>query len=423
MTTASTGTVIAQTSNATFQAWVNEIYTNLVTNCGLTRISASMDSGQMAVPCVSARPAVSVAAGYYMLTFNDALGQGPLITGTALAAHIGGSGYDGGGSGTFVGVALTGGTGTGAIATVVVASGVISSITPTTAGANYNLGDQLIVTSAAMVTAGAAAGGGSSGFAFVAQLNATASPVLIKLEFGSDASGVTAPQMWITIGTSWTSNGVLGSAQVGAVTTRVAVCGGVAPVSTVTAYVSRYCYNSAYGFLGCVLKQGAFDGNVAHSLGGFIVFRASGNAGAAIGNSVALITNSYNNATNSVSAMQILSYTANLVYPTALTSGACSTWASLGNPYTGGNDTPFDVTSTLENGNIFVFPALMFDPVFRFSAVVGVVLINDIALGVTFQTALIGASLLTFLQVGLPFGGTLLGAAGSPLHAIVMLWQ
>lgn len=71
MTTASTNTTIANTSSATFQAWVQEIYTNLVTNCGL---SQTADTGQMAVPCATSIPGTAnTSAGYYVFEFNDTL--------------------------------------------------------------------------------------------------------------------------------------------------------------------------------------------------------------------------------------------------------------------------------------------------------------------------------------------------------------
>lgn len=71
MTTASTNTTVANTNTTTFDAWVNEIYTNLVTNCGLTQTA---DTGQMAVPSTSALPgAANTAAGYYIFRFNDTL--------------------------------------------------------------------------------------------------------------------------------------------------------------------------------------------------------------------------------------------------------------------------------------------------------------------------------------------------------------
>ena len=104
MTTFSTNAVIAHNSNATYQAWVNEIYTGLVTQCGMTQTA---DTGQMAVPCVSAIPATNTFTGnYYVFRFNDTLqatspvfirfdfGSGASITGAgapALAMTIGSS--------------------------------------------------------------------------------------------------------------------------------------------------------------------------------------------------------------------------------------------------------------------------------------------------------------------------------------------
>jgi hypothetical protein len=71
MTTSTTNATLSNSSNANFQAWVNEVYTALVTTCGLTH---STDTGQMAVPCVTAVPgATNTKAGYYIFQFNDTL--------------------------------------------------------------------------------------------------------------------------------------------------------------------------------------------------------------------------------------------------------------------------------------------------------------------------------------------------------------
>jgi hypothetical protein len=74
-----------------------------------------------------------------------------------LGTITGGTGYDGGGSGTFSGVALTGGSGTGAIATITVTSGVVTAVTVTASPSGYLRADTLSAT-----TIGAA---GGSGFA------------------------------------------------------------------------------------------------------------------------------------------------------------------------------------------------------------------------------------------------------------------
>ena len=70
MTTSLVTATYSHAATANFQAWVNEIYTALVTTCGLTN---TVDSGQMAVPCTSALPGTNTSAGYYMFNFNDTL--------------------------------------------------------------------------------------------------------------------------------------------------------------------------------------------------------------------------------------------------------------------------------------------------------------------------------------------------------------
>jgi hypothetical protein len=71
MTTGSTNTVVDNTSDAGFRTWGNELMTMLITTLGLTQTA---DTGQLAFPMTATtRPAVSTAAGYYILRFNDTL--------------------------------------------------------------------------------------------------------------------------------------------------------------------------------------------------------------------------------------------------------------------------------------------------------------------------------------------------------------
>jgi hypothetical protein len=241
--------------------------------------------------------------------------------------------------------------------------------------------------------------------------------------------------MWVTMGTGWTissSNGQVAAVSNGVVTTRVAVLVGTAPNSVITTYTSRYVYNATYGFLGMVFKNQGYAGVTDPStpLGGLVVYRVSNNAGAAIGNATVLITNSATNAGAlglvAGGHMQCMSYTNNVVYPT-LTAVASSSWSGPGAAYNSANDTVFNLTTTNENGVVFVFPTYTMDPAIRFSAVLGLVLPNDIALGNTFSAAIIGATVLTFINVGYAFGGTAIapdnsGATNTGVM-VAMLWQ
>ena len=92
--------------------------------------------------------------------------QGRILTGTITN---GGTLYNGAGTGTFTAVALTGGTGTGAIATIVVTSGVVTSVTITNGGSGYNVGETLSATAATL--------GNNGGSGFVYTVATTTGPI------------------------------------------------------------------------------------------------------------------------------------------------------------------------------------------------------------------------------------------------------
>lgn len=68
MTTASTTTVIDQTSDAAFRTWIAEIITMFFTTLGLTQTS---DTGQINTSTVTRPVVVNTAAGYVVGRFND----------------------------------------------------------------------------------------------------------------------------------------------------------------------------------------------------------------------------------------------------------------------------------------------------------------------------------------------------------------
>lgn len=78
-------------------------------------------------------------------TWGTPRGYGQINT---LGAITGGTGYDGGGSDTFNAVALTGGSGSGATAGIVVTDGVVTAVTIVSPGSGYVVGDALSASAA-----------------------------------------------------------------------------------------------------------------------------------------------------------------------------------------------------------------------------------------------------------------------------------
>jgi hypothetical protein len=70
MTTSAVSAVLAQTSSATFQAWVTEVVTALFTTIGVTQTT---DTGQINPATVSVPVAANTSAGYVIGRFNDTL--------------------------------------------------------------------------------------------------------------------------------------------------------------------------------------------------------------------------------------------------------------------------------------------------------------------------------------------------------------
>ena len=118
---------------------------------------------------------------------DDGVGFGPspyIIRGSLVTTQIVNAGtlYT---TGTYTAVPLTGGTGSGAQATVVVADGSITTVTITAAGLNYSVGDLLSVSAGSV-------GGTGSGFSTLVLANSifTGGPnTLWQFDIGYDSSG------------------------------------------------------------------------------------------------------------------------------------------------------------------------------------------------------------------------------------------
>lgn len=70
MSTSVWSTTIDHTSNAGFQAWATELIVKILA-VNASQLTQTADTGQLANPVVAARPAVNVAAGYWILKWTD----------------------------------------------------------------------------------------------------------------------------------------------------------------------------------------------------------------------------------------------------------------------------------------------------------------------------------------------------------------
>jgi hypothetical protein len=402
MTTATTTTVIDQSTDAAFRTWVAEF----IAQMAVVGLAITTDTGQINTGSAT-RAGANTAAGYSIFRFTDTLAKAGITTVNAI---VGGASYT---NGTYTNVPLTGGTGSGAQATIVVAGNVVTTVTITTAGTGYLACDQI---------SAAAANIGGTGSGFTAQVNGlagTAFPIVIKIEYGS--AGVnTQPQMWITCGQSTNGAGTIAGANQ---TPRSVCLSGNTILSTSTAYVSRWCYNATAGFLGFVFKTGGLT-NSNTSMGAIVIHRSHDNTGAPTSDSYLVLTNSFNTAAQTTAGqMTNASFLTNTQYPISPAIASASAWMAA--PTNNTTTLPFGLTSSSFAGNTYVVPCYYMTPNICMSNWMCIAQNTEIPLGNTFSTTIVGSSSHTYISCGLCFGNAAQLGASQPsaTGTFCMLWE
>lgn len=176
-------------------AYANATYTGIALTGGTG--SGAVATVVVTAGAVSSVTLTSAGNGYTVgnvLAANNALiggGTGFTIKVSAILTFntlVGGSNYS---SATYTGIPLTGGSGIGAIATIVVTTGAVSALTLTTAGSGYLVGDSLSAASSLI--------GGGSGFVSTVATVVT----LGSLVAGSGYSNATYTLIPLTGGTGF----------------------------------------------------------------------------------------------------------------------------------------------------------------------------------------------------------------------------
>jgi hypothetical protein len=215
-------------------------------------------------------------------------------------------------------------------------------------------------------------------------------PIFIKLEFGSNTSGNTYPQMWISTSTGTNGAGTLNST---GLTARQYVCTAVNATSSTT-YPSYFCYNATIGFLGMVWKYGG-SGSTNNSLGGFFIGRSNNSSGNPTGDAMFLLGSGIA-ATSTFGypcgVMQCYSWLTNSLYPSSTSS---QNYQNQGWSYW-----PMCAISTVNTGSSYqVWPGFIQTPNLQFTQCIGLCLTSEIPWITTFTTALIGSTPQTYLNV------------------------
>jgi hypothetical protein len=223
-------------------------------------------------------------------------------------------------------------------------------------------------------------------------LQATA-PIFFKLEYGTGGStnaavGSQAPGMWLTVGTG--SDGAGNITGVVSVrrqlhTTSSGTSTTITTTATTTPSQSYFCH--AAGFLGCIFHYGS---TLLIPWGSFAIVRYCDNNGAPIGDGFVVYWCCF-----STETAALVAGCASSVRTASPSAGAM--------PVSNGNYAMFphkQINSLDENGNIQAFghwaPTLKMKPLFAMCSLFN----GEVAIGNTFQTALVGTTLRTFISTG-----------------------
>ena len=321
MTTASTNTTVSNATNAAFIAWIQEVLTNLITNCGLTQTS---DTGQitssMSPPVVNAAttvPSANTSAGYVILRFNDTL--------------------------------------------------------------------------------------------------QSTAPIFIKLEFGIGGT-TSVVSMWVTIGTASNGSGTIS----GTGLARTAIGNAQSISSTVTNYVSRYCYNATQGVLWMGFKT-AGGGSATQALAGFVLYRTVDSTGAPTATGAMFLGPVAAGTTTgaaSAGSQEQINYT--LSTSTAIGNGTATGWVFI----------PGGLTGTLEGSSCHVFPLWQYASsssasLYGITNAAAMCVAAELSLGSTMTATLIGSTSLTYINAGSPIGvgGFATTNYSVSTYGLALLWQ
>jgi hypothetical protein len=244
-------------------------------------------------------------------------------------------------------------------------------------------------------------------------------PIFIKIEPGTGGTS-TSPGLWVTVGTGSNGSGTLTG-----LSSRASCTVNAGPLSTVTNYTSRGCYNATQGVLWIDFKQ---NGAVANeSMYSFMVIRSVDNTGAptsaAIGFQAAAAAA---NTINGNSGMPFQWYNA-----------ATTTWLALGGGGAGwvANNwcavpwgTSNSQLSTIVGTAGYVFPCWQYAPTASapgtgITNAFAMANLTEVSLGSTVTVTILGSTSLTYICGQVPSTSIASINLGLTSYGVLRLWQ
>jgi hypothetical protein len=165
-------------------------------------------------------------------------------------------------------------------------------------------------------------------------------------------------------------------------------------------YYSRFCYNPTYGSLAVVWQIGNYSSTSTYAninLGSFYICRSTNTTGVPTATAYQVITNNDDAGDGGVLGfVQSWNYSTNTRYPTAtsitkFSSAVYNAWAPIWNAIFPSND---------GNGNYQVTPSFMVYPAIQFNPNLLLGLNNEIPMGSTISTTVMGSTPRTYLAIG-----------------------
>lgn len=246
-------------------------------------------------------------------------------------------------------------------------------------------------------------------------------PIFFKIEVGV-GSNVNIPLVYLTVGTGTNGSGTV----TGVVMTRCAIYNNTGALTSLTLYISRFCYVPAQGFLSFAFKYGAVAGGLWTTWGGFLIYRSVNSSGAPTADSIHLLANSNNTVPSAnFGTLQLINNNTSLAANNSTPIFVGTQWGAV--PFSAASTSNFDPPAGLPQCfPIYQYLGSSTSSGYGMTNAAALAIQSEIGLFQTIKYQILGTTTLTYLSSGIPIGVS--GGMSSPAlapgsYTLLTLWQ